>query len=166
MSRFRSVFCLTVFLLSACATMQVHPPVPGTLARQFCNASQHGDTKAFLKLATPSLAAAVKEAEAKNKVIADMHPDEKPPLGDGIPLRSYSDFAPECRGGDVIAENNRVLLVIRHIFTTKKEDSASWADRLVLVHFKKGWKIDNILYGPHYDSDLRQSLSRAFDNYK
>jgi hypothetical protein len=115
-------------------------------------------------LATPSLAEAIQQALDQNEVIAKAHPDEKPPLGDGVPFQGFQDATPKCEVGKIVGEGVGVVVEIRHIFPDAP--SANYSDRLMLG---QGWKagfygIDDVLYGADGDNGtLRKTLVEAFN---
>ena len=114
-------------------------------------------------LATPSLSDAIQQALDRNDVIAKAHPDEKPPLGDGVPFQSFQDATPQCEVGTISGEGVGAVVEIRHIFPDTP--SANYTDRLVLG---QGWKpgfygIDDVRYGADGDNGtLRKTLVEAF----
>ena len=114
-------------------------------------------------IVTPALADEIGKALARNDVIAKAHPDEKPPLGDGVPFQSYQDATPTCEVGKIAGEGIGAVVEIRHIFPDTP--SANYSDRLVLG---QGWQkdvygIDDVLYGAvGGNGSLRKTLVEAF----
>jgi hypothetical protein len=135
------------------------------LAAAFC-AARLADSEAKVKpLLTPSLLALIGEAEARNKIIAEANPDEKPPFGDGIPYQAFPDKADTCRPGDAAAEAGRIELPI--VYGFEKTPDANWTDRLVLLAADGKLLIDDIRFQGSADGSgivtLREILSEAFD---
>lgn len=130
----------------------------------FCLMKDNPPGADLMVLATPSLAAEIGKALAKNDEIQKAHPDEKPPLGDGIPFQSYPDVSPKCEVGKVEGEGAGAVVEIRHIFP--EAPSADYSDRIVLGH---GWTrgtlgIDDVLYGEKGGGGtLRRTLAEAFE---
>jgi hypothetical protein len=115
-------------------------------------------------IVTPSLADEIAAAWKKNEIIAKAHPDEKPPLGDGIPFQSYPDLTPRCEVGVITGEGVGAVVEIRHLFPDAP--GANYSDRLVVG---QGWRpgvfgIDDVLYGAEGDKgSLRKALAEAFE---
>lgn len=130
----------------------------------FCLMKDNPPGPDLMVLATPSLAAEIGKALAKNDEIQKAHPDEKPPLGDGIPFQSYPDLSPKCEVGKVEGEGAGAVVEIRHGFP--EAPSADYSDRIVLGH---GWTrgtlgIDDVLYGEKGGGGtLRRTLAEAFE---
>ena len=96
-------------------------------------------------LVTRALGAAIDEAVKKNDAIAAATPDEKPPLGDGVPFQSYPDEAPVCHAGKFAEADGKQTVEIEYIFADTPD--ANWTDRLVLVTEDGRPRIDDVLYG-------------------
>ena len=96
-------------------------------------------------LVTRALGAAIDEAVKKNDAIAAATPDEKPPLGDGVPFASYTDEAPVCHAGKFAEADGKQTVEVEYIFADTPD--ANWTDRLVLVTEDGRPRIDDVLYG-------------------
>ena len=80
----------------------MRPATRKQLGDLFCVVGKSGrDGGEFgrMYLVTRALGAAIDEAVKKNDAIAAATPDEKPPLGDGVPFQSFPDEAPVCQAG-------------------------------------------------------------------
>lgn len=134
------------------------------LGEAFCLMKDNLEAAGPLLLVTPALAAEIRAALAKNAEIQKAHPDEKPPLGDGVPFQSYQDVSPRCEVGTVEGEGAGAVVEIKHGFPD--EPSANYSDRIVLG---AGWNdgtlgIDEVLYGAEGDhGTLRKTLVAAFE---
>lgn len=129
----------------------------GTL---FCQLRGEGEP-VLRYLVTRSLSEAIDKALAKNDAIAAAHPEEKPPLGDGVPFQAYPDHAPVCRIKAVAPLEGGIGVEIEHQFPD--QPSASWTDRLVVKTEEGLAKIDDILYGPEkFETGLRGALATVF----
>ncbi|MFH1797436.1 MAG: hypothetical protein ABIK36_09010 [Pseudomonadota bacterium] len=130
----------------------------------FCLMKDNPPGADLLVLVTPSLADEIGKALAKNDEIQKAHPDEKPPLGDGIPFQSFPDVSPKCQVGKVEGEGTGAVVEIRHGFPDTPR--ADYADRIVLG---EGWTkgalgIDDVLYGEEGGGGtLRRTLAEAFE---
>ncbi len=133
---------------------------PGSLehlAGVFCQS--HGDIGigARAPYLSPDLVEAIAAAESANQGFIDVHPDEKPPLGDGIPWQSAPDLAEICIPGSPHVTGNEARLTISYEFPDYPE--ANYADRLWLVRIGGRWFIDDISYD-HGGLSLRDLLDR------
>lgn len=106
-------------------------PTPLDFGKLFCEASLAGNMAAIEAEMSPDLALEVAEAEAKNAQAAASFPDEKPPLGDGLPWRSWQDHADGCDVGAIRMDKSNALVKINYSF--KDQPDASYSDKLVLV---------------------------------
>lgn len=147
---------LAAVLLASPAAAQDQDP-GGLVGRLFCQMRSEGEP-AVRYLLTRSLTAEIDKALAKNDVIAAANPDEKPPLGDGVPFQAYPDFAPECR---VATIDDGLTIDVEHVFAD--QPAGNWTDRLVIVTEDGLARIDDILYGPEkFETGLRDVLASAF----
>ena len=130
----------------------------------FCLMKDNPPGADLMVLVTPSLADEIGKALAKNDEIQKAHPDEKPPLGDGIPFQSFPDVSPKCQVGKVTGEGAGAVVEIRHGFP--ETPRADYSDRIVLG---EGWTrgtlgIDDVLYGEEGGGGtLRKTLVEAFE---
>ncbi|KRA98999.1 hypothetical protein ASD83_00170 [Devosia sp. Root685] len=133
---------------------------PADIGAIFCKASLEDDMSPFEAALTPDLSAVIAEAEAKNAEIQAATPNEKPPLGDGLPWRSWTDYADGCAVGTITEEAGKTLVEIRYSFTTSPD--ANYADHLVLIPAtgNDSWQLDdiNLIDG----MTLRSVLAAAF----
>ena len=153
------------FLTAILGGQALAADTPRAIAEKFCATRLDGDEKALRLLLTASLLKAIEEAEARNDIIAKASPDEKPPLGDGIPYQTYPDMAPECEVGAEKQVDGRTEIELRNVFPDAK--GADWTDRLVLLESEGRLLIDNVIFETSVnDTDeisLRSVLFNAFD---
>ena len=134
---------------------------PESFGATFCKASIEDDMAPVEAALTPDLAAVIAEAEARNAEIQTAAPDEKPPLGDGLPWRSWSDYADGCEVGTIAEEAGKTLVEIRYSFASSPD--ANYADHLVLIPPAAGtdsWQLDDIKLID--GMSLRSTLAGAF----
>lgn len=157
----RMILWLAVAAVLSASPAATQESDPGALiGRLFCQMRSEGEP-AIRYLLTRSLLTEIDKALAKNDVIAAARPDEKPPLGDGVPFQSYQDFAPDCRVKAVAAAGGSFNVDVEHAFPGQAE--ANWTDRLVVRTEDGLAKIDDILYGPEkFETGLREVLATAF----
>ncbi len=153
------IIITAALLLAACA-----PDSPEAFGMAFCANIQKGDDAKMNILLSPSLKSFIKDAETANDKIAKAAPDEKPPLGDGIPWKAYQDYAPLCRVGNLAAQGDVQMVDIHHGFADTP--NADWTDRLVLIQQDGKWMLDDVRYGPGYDSGLRAQVTQSFSGYE
>jgi hypothetical protein len=133
------------------------------LGEIFCLLGKNGGEFGRMYLVTRSLGTAVGEAVKKNDEIAAAMPDEKPPLGDGVPFQSYQDDAPVCKPGKLTEADGKQVLEIGYEFTDTP--TGNWTDRLVLAPEDGRPRIDDVLFGTDNSGDgLRKALAGLFSN--
>ncbi|MDP3898153.1 MAG: hypothetical protein Q8Q62_15905 [Mesorhizobium sp.] len=153
----KTLATIMLSLLAVTSARADAPTSPAALGLAFCAAKDSPDTL-ITTLVTPALAEAIRIAVERNDTIAKAEPDEKPPLGDGIPFQAYPDVSPQCEVGAISGEGPGAIVEIRHVFPDAP--SAGWTDRLVVgVGAGGALAIDDALYGPEGDDGLRKLLA-------
>jgi len=115
------------------------------LGEIFCTLGKGGGQFGRMYLVTRSLTQAINDAQKKNDEIAAAQPDEKPPLGDGIPYQSFPDEAPVCAPGKLTDKGREQVVEITYSFPGMAD--ASWTDRLVLIAEDGRLRIDDVWFG-------------------
>ena len=111
------------------------------------------------------LTAAIADAWAKDEAWEKANPGEKPPLGDGIPWGTWTDYAPQCDVGLVTLMKTDAKVEISYTFPDDAD--ANYTDVLLLKKIDQPdygtgfWRIDNIAYSA--GSDLKAQLVAAFE---
>ncbi|MFD1251260.1 hypothetical protein DEVEQU_01915 [Devosia equisanguinis] len=142
-------------------------PTPLDIGAIFCTAAIAGDMSPIVPLLTPDLAATIADAQQRSDAIQAAAPDEKPPLGDGVPWSSWTDHADGCEVGVPKGDESRTVVPIGHRFADSP--GADYTDRLLLVPVvvETGkppiWRLDDIQFT---DSTMRQALASAFEGHK
>jgi len=154
----RCVFAALLSLIAAAPTLatEIEPAEgsPELAGLVFCRVASPEIGKGLLYIFTPPFAQLVDDALRHSDEIALAKPDEKPPLGDGIPYQSFPDTSPECEVGAVSDVGETRHVEIHHKFP--ESPGANWTDRLVLVDWHGRLLIDDILYGAEdYQKGLR-----------
>ena len=91
----------------------------------------------------------------------------KPPLGDGIPWGTWTDYAPDCTVGLVTLMKTDAKVEITYGFPDQPD--ANYTDTLLLKkvdmtdYQTSFWRIDNIAYAG--GGDLKAQLLAIFDGY-
>lgn len=130
------------------------------LAASFCSFVQNGKIGSTVeKLATPALAEAIDRAMARNAAIQAGAPDEKPPLGDGIPWTSWPDRPNGCTIDAITVSGERASLPISYGFADAS--IAPFTDTLVLQRTPGGRRIDDVMFVD--GQSLTMVLQTAFD---
>ena len=164
MRRFASLLFIAFAALPAAAEAEPLSLTPAQLGEVFCISRLAGDAGPIEGLLTPAFAAAIAEAEEHNAAIQSAHPDEKPPLGDGIPWQSAPDYAARCTAGTVDISGDVATVAIGYGFPDYPE--ADFTDTLQLrpvadpLGGSPRWRIDNVAYAD--GEDLRAALVSAF----
>ena len=121
----------------------------------FCMLAKPDIGKGLLYIFTPPFAQLVDDALRRSDEIQAAKPDERPPLGDGIPYQSFPDGSPVCEVGAVSDVGALKHVEILHRFP--ETPSAGWTDKLVLADWRGRLMIDDILYGAqNYKYGLRK----------
>lgn len=164
MHRFAATAALC--LLATPSFAQMVTITPEQVGEVFCIGRTGNDMAPVEGLLTAELTAVIAEAEAKNDAIQKAHPDEKPPLGDGIPWQAFPDYAEQCKPGAVTLMMDEASVAIDYAF--KDYPDANFTDSLKLKLVDdatigtKVWRIDNLAYAT--EGDLRTVLVSAFEN--
>lgn len=132
---------------------------PEQIGQIFCISSLGNNMGPALALLTPDLAAAITSAQERSNAFQLEHPGEKPPLGDGIPWRSWQDYADGCVVGPVERDEYRARVTIDYSFTAFPE--ANYTNHLVVLMQDDVWAIDDIDLGDGHT--LRIALAGAFE---
>jgi hypothetical protein len=129
------------------------------LAGTFCAAMVDGMTDP-VTLVTPDLGEAIATALARNAEIQAAAPDEKPPLGDGVPWASWPDKPDACETEVTEAYDGAAMVNVTYSFTDAPD--ANYTDTLVLMQGEAGWAIDDVVLMDN--QTLRGLIETAFDH--
>lgn len=133
---------LSLALLAAPAQAEA-PATPLDVATAFCDAVRTGDEAAAEALMTADLQAAIAALRRADARFRTAHPDEKPPLGDSLPLAAFPDAAESCTPSEVSATSARLTYV------PAGAPAGAWSDRLILAPGADGrLRVADILYAP------------------
>ena len=115
------------------ASAQLQTFSPDQVGDAFCIASLAGDMAPVeAGLLTPALADAVADAELRNATIQAQAPGDKPPLGDGLPWRSFPDYADGCIVGAIALTPDATAATVEIHYSFKDYPDASYTDTLRL----------------------------------
>lgn len=148
---------LLAFAFSAPIQPLAGSATPFAVAEAFCAAMVDGTTDKTA-LATPALAEAIDTALTRNAEIQAATPDEKPPLGDGVPWSSWPDKPDTCTAQPADTAHDGVEYAVTYGFTSIPD--AGYADILVLSEGPDSWAIDDIIFIDN--QRLRAVLEAAF----
>lgn len=160
-----SLALLALPLFGTPAQAEMVTVAPAQIGEIFCIARVGNDDGILTGLLSDELRTLIAYSEARNDTIAAAAPDEKPPLGDGIPWGSFPDYAAECSVGSVAIEGAAARVVVDYSFPA--EPGADYSDTLHLTLTPHPhdpatglWRLDDIAYT--VDGTLRQALEGAF----
>jgi hypothetical protein len=147
---------LAVAASVARADTQADAQLLGTI---FCTLGKSdGGQFGRMYLLSRSLTQLVNDALKKNDEIASAKPNEKPPLGDGIPYQSFPDSAPVCEPGKLTDKGREQVLEIN--YSVPDAADAKWTDQLVLIAEDGRLRIDDVLFGTgDTGNGLRKTLT-------
>lgn len=137
---------------------------PEDIGLIFCIASLGNDMAPVEGMLTSALATEIERAWEDNAAFEASNPGDKPPLGDGLPWRTWPDYADGCTVGEALAERESAYVDIHYSFSEAPE--ANYTNTLVLVPatFADGaplrWRIDDIELGD--GETFRSVLLSAF----
>lgn len=156
---------LSAALLIVAATVPAQAQMVQLSAEQigdiFCIARLGNDMAPVEGLLSPVLAAAIGYAEARNAVIAAAAPDEKPPLGDGVPWQAFPDYAPVCTAS--VSEPDSPEPVVDITYAFPDQPAAGWTDKLLLAREGDVFRIYDIAFDKSAES-LQGVLAAIFSN--
>lgn len=148
---------LALMVTPAVAVEPLTPP--HVAAEMFCMGRTTGDMGLAQDYLTPELRDAIEKALAQNDMVQKAHPDEKPPLGDGVPWSTFQDAVSQCDVDYEAAKATPTEVPIT--FSFPESPDAGWTDTLVLKDVEGTWKVDDVLYSD--GGRLTETLVSAFD---
>ena len=141
---------------------------PARIGEIFCISRTGNDDGILDGLLTDELRTLIAYAEARNQTIARAAPDEKPPLGDGIPFASFPDYAESCSVGSIAVDGATARVAIAYGFP--EAPTADYTDTLELrqvphpVNPEIGiWRVDDIRYTT--SGTLREVLTTVLETH-
>jgi len=138
---------------------------PEQFGQIFCIASLGNDMTPIEAMLTPVLNAAIAEADINESLAVHRAPDEKPPLGDGLPWRSVPDYADGCTVGTVNIHDAEASVEIHYSFS--QHPDAGYTDTLLLAQvfstagMPQVWRLDDIILAN--DQTFTGTLISAFN---
>ena len=151
----RLKWLLPVLFLGACV-MNAPDHVAGKFCRLSAEEDGHDQIKKILSRDVRDLWG---QAQAASDAWGRENPGEKPPLGDGVPLQAFPDFAPICKVQNISGKGNERIVDVYHGFYN--DPKAGWTDRLVLKPEMGSWVIGDIQFAPEYEGSLRSVLEEV-----
>ena len=156
----RPLAVLTSLGLLVTPALSQEPPDAAEIGAIFCAASLAGDMAPVQDLLTPDLAETIAAALARNDEIQAATPDEKPPLGDGVPWASWPDKPDTCDTEVTEAYDGAAMVNVTYGFTDAPD--ANYTDTLVLMQGDAGWAIDDVVLVDNHT--LRGLIETVFDH--
>ncbi len=153
---------MTIALVLTALAVPAAADEPATqLAEAFCAARLAYDEEAIRALLSADLLDLIARAEEVDARIAAAEPDEKPPLGDGIPYTSYWDAPESCTPGAVI--NHATASSVEVVYSYAGEPDWGWTDRLVVVPVEDRLAIDDVLFHKREESDEQHTMRGSLE---
>jgi hypothetical protein len=141
----RRFAALPLALVIAAPAAAAEPQMPAhVVAEMFCMARTVGDMSLVSDYLSSRLYTAVGQALVRNDEIQKQFPDEKPPLGDGVPWASYQDAVSSCIVDYAAASSTPTAIPVTYDFPDAPD--AGWTDTLLLVQVDGEWQLDDIQY--------------------
>lgn len=154
----RPVLPLALAALLSAAPAALAAPAAEAVALAFCDAVRASDEAAAEALMTPDLQAAIAQVRAADAEFRTAHPDDKPPLGDGLRLTAFPDGLQSCTPEAATADS------VDLVYAPGLDPAATWRDRLILVAAPDGGAlIADIFYAPDQTSGFSGWLKEAAD---
>lgn len=167
MRRFAIALAALPLLHAAPAQAEMATVSPMQIGEIFCIARLGNDDGILAGTMTDELRTLVAYSEARNATIATAFPEDKPPLGDGIPWASFPDYAAKCSVGSVAVDGKAANVTVNYGFPA--EPSADYSDTLQLKLMPHPWdpdtgiwRLDDIRYTT--SQTLRETLAAIFGN--
>ncbi len=160
---------LPLLLLSALpARAEMVSITPEQIGQIFCIGSLGNDMTPVSSVLTDDLRAVIDDAYAKSNEYQNAHPGDKPPMGDGVPWRTWPDYADGCTVGDATVRDLVATVVINYTFSEYPE--ANYSNALVLLpsYPENGppyvWRINDVDLGE--GNTLREFIYGTFEAYE
>jgi hypothetical protein len=138
---------------------------PEQIGQIFCIGSLGNDMAPVEGILSADLQSLISLAWEENTAFERANPGEKPPLGDGLPWRTWPDYADGCTVVDALAERESAYVTIAYTFSEYPD--ANYTNELVLLpaNFADGaplvWRIDDVDLGEGHT--LRSVLGGLFE---
>jgi len=137
---------------------------PLQIGQIFCISRVGNDMAPVEAIITPSLKQAIAKADALNAAWEKKNPNEKPPLGDGLPWQASPDYTANCTATGSATTGKDARIDINYAFPD--DPAGNYTDVLELKGiFDSGigddvWRIDDVLFADK--STMRQQMVDAF----
>lgn len=168
MRQFTPLGVLPLLLLSALPTQaqeQMISITPEQIGQIFCIGSLGNDMSPVFAVISEDLRSVIDRAAEHSDAYAIAHPGEKPPLGDGLPWRTWPDYADGCTVGEASIKDLLATVVINYTFSDAP--SANYSNALILLpdYPENGppyiWRISDVDLGD--GNTLRAILYNTFE---
>ncbi len=154
-----------ILLASLPAQAQMVTITPEQIGQIFCISSLGNDMSPTGAVLADDLASLIDNAFARSNEYEIAHPGDKPPMGDGVPWRTFPDYADGCTVGEASVRDLVATVVINYTFSEYPD--ANYSNSLILLpdYPENGppyiWRIDDIDLGD--GNTLRESLYAALE---
>lgn len=136
---------------------------PEAIGQIFCLARIGNDMAPVQGILSPDLADLIEDAEKKSDEAAASNPDDKPPLGDGVPWQAFQDYAPRCTVDATAVRPDGVSATVSLHYGFPESKDADFTDTVYLTSVDDEsimagrWRVDDIGYAT--GGTLRQLLA-------
>lgn len=125
---------LPLILLSALPTRaqaEMATITPEQIGQIFCISRLGNDMSPVSGVMNDDLTSLIEDAFASSNAYLGRHPNDKPPMGDGVRWSSFLDYADGCTVGDASIRDLVAYVVINYTFSDYPE--ANYSDTLMLL---------------------------------
>ena len=141
---------------------------PEQVGEIFCISSLGNDMTPAGAMLTDDLKAVIDDAFERSNAYELAHPGDKPPLGDGLPWRTFPDYADGCTVGEATVKDLMATVVINYTFSEYPE--ANYSNALILLpsYPENGppyfWRIHDVDLGE--GNTMRGFIAGTFEAYE
>lgn len=157
---------LLLCALPAQAQSEMVTITPEQVGQIFCIGSLGNDMTPVGAMLSDDLRSLIDDAFARSNEYELAHPGDKPPLGNGVPWRSWQDYADGCTVGEASVRDLVATVVINYTFSEYPD--ANYSNSLILLpnYPENGppyiWRISDVDLGD--GNTLRESIYAAFED--
>jgi hypothetical protein len=160
---------LPLLLLSALpAQAEMISITPEQVGEIFCISSLGNDMTPTGAMLTDGLKSVIDDAFERSNAYELAHPGDKPPMGDGVPWRTYPDYADGCTVGEATIKDLVATVPINYTFSEYPE--ANYSNNLILLpsYPENGppyiWRIEDVDLGD--GNTLRGFIAGTFEAFE
>lgn len=159
---------LVLSALPAQAQSDMVTITPEQVGEIFCIGSLGNDMTPAGAMLTDDLKWVIDQAFERSNQYALPHPGDKPPMGDGVPWRTWPDYADGCTVGEATVKDLLATVPINYTFSEYPQ--ANYSNNLILLpsYPENGppyiWRIHDVDLGD--GNTLRGFIAAAFEAFE